>query len=431
MNATLLFSCCTAFTILATDSLAANWPTWRGPNGDGKSPERNFPVQWNQTHNVRWRVDLPDRGNSSPVLWGNKLFVTQAIEKDGRRMVMCFDRTNGRLLWDNGITYREAERTHKDNPYCPSSPVTDGQVVIATYASAGLYAYDLNGKELWHQELGKQNHEWGGGSSPLITGDLCLLYHGPGPGSYLAAFDKKTGKPVWKVNEPAYQPGQRYDGFAGKDDGAVGTWSSPLLIRHDGREELVMSFAQQIRSYAPKTGELLWHTDGLNPLVYTSAVYGEGVVVAAGGFFGSTVVVKPGKGDLSKQHVWYEQRMKKHRIGTGVIHNGHHYVINTIGVAECLELTTGKSLWEERLTATGPKGEVWASFVLAGDKLYTINQSGDTFVIRASPKYELLATNPLGELSNSTPALSDGEIFLRTHKGLWCVSEKKTAAALK
>jgi outer membrane protein assembly factor BamB len=419
--------------LVALDAAAANWPSWRGPNDDGTTSESKFAVEWNKDENVRWRVDLPNRGNSSPIVWQNRVFVTQAIEQDGRREVMCFNRDDGRLLWKSGTTYTNAETTHETNPHCSASPVTDGERVIASFASAGVFCFDLNGKEVWRADLGPQTHIWGQGSSPVIHGDLCFVYHGPGKPSVLYALDKKSGKTVWQLAIPEVQLKERFDGFAGKTNAEVGSFASPLVIRTVDRDELILSRVGAVQSLDPATGRQLWTCDGMNPLIYASPTYGQGILVAMGGFFGSTLFIKPGgSGDVTQTHrIWYEQRARKHRIGSPIVKDGYIYLSNTIGVAECIELATGKTVWEERLKATGPSGETWSSMVLAGDKLYVVNQSGDTLVLRAAPKYELIATNPVGEISNSTLALSQGDIFLRTHKALWCISAPKTVAAAK
>ncbi|MBI3416869.1 MAG: PQQ-binding-like beta-propeller repeat protein [Verrucomicrobia bacterium] len=417
----------------AFNSEAANWSAWRGPDGSGVSPEKNFPTQWSETKNIRWHVELPDRGNSSSIVWGDRVFVTQAIEKEGRRTVMCFDRVNGKLLWQQGTVYTEKEETHETNPYCAASPVTDGQRVIATFGSAGVFSYDFAGKEIWHRDLGKQSHTWGNASSPILHGNLCILYHGPGEKSLLVALDKQTGKTVWQVELPQITPKERTDGFKGRGPGIIGSFGTPILARTKNRSELILGLPEQLRAFDPATGKDLWTCDGLNPLIYTSPILGDGLVVTMGGFMGGTMAVRPGgAGDVtSTARVWHEVRAKKNRIGSGVIAGGYIYILNSDGIAECLELTTGKTVWEERLKALGAKSDSWSSMLLTGDKIYTVNQSGDTHVLRASPKFELLATNSVGEPSNSSLAASDGELFLRTHKGLWCISEKKQAAALR
>jgi outer membrane protein assembly factor BamB len=423
--------CLTAVLLSAGAVSAANWPAWRGPNQDNISPEKVAPVEWDKEKNIRWRVELPAPGNSSPVVWGDKVFVTQAIEAEGKRTVMCFDRRTGKLLWQKGTVYNEKEERHETNTHCSASPVTDGERVIAHFGSAGVYCYDFAGKELWHVDLGKQEHGWGQGSSPVISGNLCLLYHGPGKPSTLLALEKKTGKKVWDVTLPEEQPKERFDGFAGKSDGRMGSFATPLVVKSNGRDELIMPLANQLRAFDVKTGKALWQSEGMNPLIYGSPTYGENLVIVMGGFFGATIATKPGgAGNVTSQRLWYEQRAKKHRIASPVIKDGHIYVANTDGTAECLELATGKSLWMERLKGPGANGETWGSMVLIGDKLYTVNKSGDTFVLRASPRFEQIAVNSVGEVSTSTLAVSNGELFLRTHNALWCISgNRQTASA--
>lgn len=402
---------------------AGNWPAWRGPHGTGVSTEKNLPVRWSTTENVRWHAALPDRGNSTPIVWSDRVFITQAIEKERRRTLMCFDRRAGKLLWQTGTTYPDKELTHETNPDCSASPVTDGERVIASFGSAGLYCYDLHGKEIWHRDLGKQTHIWGNAASPMLQGDLCVLNFGPGERTFLIALNKRTGETVWQVDEPGGHSGEKKSGDTGNT--WIGSWTTPIVINVDGREEMVMTFPQRVCAFDPGTGRELWTCGGLNPLVYTSPLFAERVVVGMGGFNGSALAVRPGgSGDVTQTHrLWHHPRTKQ-RIGSGVIHDGHIYIHNDPGVAECFELKTGKLVWEERLRGPAAKTTSWSSMVLAEGKLYVINQGGDTFVLRANPKFELLSTNPLGETAMSSLATSDGEIFIRTYKNLWCLGSK-------
>jgi outer membrane protein assembly factor BamB len=411
------------FLFLAAGLQAGNWPAFQGPKGSGLTPETRLPVRWSGTENVRWKVPLPDRGNSSPIVWGDRVFITQAIEKENRRTVMSLNRADGKVLWQSGTTYSDEDPTHQANPYCSASPVTDGERVIAWFGSAGVYCYDLNGKELWRCDLGKQSHEWGYAASPIIHGDLCFLNFGPGERTFLIALDKTTGKTIWKVDVPQVQPKERTDGFAGQTRGVIGSWSTPIVIDAHGPEELIMSFPEQVRAFDPKTGKELWACDGLNPLIYSSPVYGDGVVVAMGGFQGTLVAVKPGgNGNVTATHRLWKRERNKNQLGTGVIHDGYFYVLDTPGIAECLELNTGKLVWEKRVNGAGPKNESWSSMILAGDKIYVLNQSGDTIILRASPKFEIIGVNSIGnELTNASLAVSDGELFIRTHQNLWCI----------
>ena len=397
--------------INASEVVADNWPEWRGPKGTGVCSEKNLPTVWSTNQNISWKTALPEPGNSTPVIWRNRVFVTQAIEN--RRTLMCFDRTNGKLLWQSGVTAAEKEPTHETNPYCSGSPSTDGQRVIVSFGSAGLFCYDFEGKELWHRDLGKQSHMWGVSSSPVIHGDLCILNFGPGDRTFLIALNKKTGETIWQHDEPG-----------GKADKYIGSWATPLVIKQ-GREELIAPLPERVAAFDPKTGHELWTCRGLNPLCYTSPLYADGIIVVMGGFNGSALAVKPGgSGDVTETHRLWQIPKTKQRIGSGVISDGHIYILNDPGVAECFELKTGKLVWEERLKGPGARADNWSSLVLAENNLYAVNQSGDGFVFKASPQFQVVSTNSLGELTRASVAVSDGELFIRTYKTLWCVSEK-------
>lgn len=395
------------FTSLAR---AGNWPAWRGDvAGSGITTETNLPLEWSDTENIRWRVALPERGNSTPIVWGERVFITQAVTPEKRRTVMCFHRADGRLLWQQGVVYDKPERTHKTNPYCSASPVTDGERVIASFGSAGLVCYDMNGRELWRRDFGPLDHTWGNASSPVIYQNWCFHYHGPGTNTFLIALDKRTGKTVWKFDEPVWNTEGRTDGFEGRPNGVVGTWSTPIIVG----SELIMSFPMEIISFDPPTGKIRWRCGGLNPLVYTSPIAGEGVIVAMGGYRGNTLAVKGGK------QLWHQVRAKG-GIGSGVISRGFIYFpANQIS---CLELATGNTVWEEK--APGTKGGSWSSILLSGDRLYLPLQSGDVAVLKASPKFEVLAVNSLKEKSNSSLAASNGELFFRTEQTLWCIAKQ-------
>lgn len=407
----------------STAVLAGHWPEWRGPAGNGVIAETALPLEWSATKNVRWMIPLPERGNSTPIVWGDRVFVTQALGE--RRLVMAFDRKDGKLIWEAGPTWKDKEPTHPTNPLCSASPVTDGERVVASFGSAGLYAFDFAGKELWRADLGKVDHEWGYAISPVLHGGLCFLAQGAGTNRWLAAFDKVTGKEVWRVTAPPVEATERTDGFAGKSDGMVGSWSTPIIVKAGGRDELVMTWPEKMAGYDPATGRELWRASGMNPLLYSSPMFGEGVVIGSGGYGGTTIAVRPGgSGDVTGQLLWQKMRDKQ-RIGSGVITGGHLYILNTPGTAQCIDLATGAPVWEERVGAAG-KSQSWSSMVLSGERIYVLNQNSDTVVLKASPKFELLAVNALGDgLTNASHAVSDGEIFIRTHKHLWCIGAAK------
>lgn len=389
--------------------------------------ESKLPREWGAKKNLRWRIDLPEKGNSTPVVFGDRVYLTQAITEDNWRGLMCFDRTKGKLIWKKGVTYKQKERTHRSNPFCSASPATDGTIVVVSYGSAGLAAYDPNGKELWHRELGAIDHVWGNSSSPILYEDLVIHYHGPAKNAVLYGLDAKTGVTRWEWKEPVWKPGKRTDGFQGREgEGIIGSFSTPIIVTSGLRPELVMSFPMEMKAFNPATGKVLWTCGGLNPLVYTSPVHENGVVVAMGGYKGNSIGVKTGgNGDVTKTHRLWQEVKHNGGIGTGVVLDGHHYYHNSGGVAFCDSVHTGKTIWKARLPGAGKS---WGSFVLSGKLIYTLSQTGDSVVFEASPKeLKVVAQSDVDEETNSSLAVSNGELFLRTHKALWCFAVKPEA----
>jgi outer membrane protein assembly factor BamB len=332
---------------------------------------------------------------------------------------MCFDRKSGKLLWQSGVTYSDPEPTHPTNPYASASPVTDGKLVIVWFGSAGLLAYDMEGHEVWRRDLGKQRHTWGYGSSPILHGQHVFLNFGPGERAFLIALEKETGKTVWQVDAPAGQ-GDQFANWSAAD--MYGSWTTPIIISAAGREELVVSWPHRVSAFEPSSGNLLWSCDGLGDLVYPSPIYSDGIIVALGGFSGPSLAVKAdGLGDVTSTHRLWQFPKSRQMIGSPVVTDGRVFLVDTNGIAECVELQTGKVVWTSRLKGNGESGAVWSSPVLNGDKIYVMNKSAEVFVFKAAPQFELLATNGLEEETNSSVAISDGEVFLRTHSALWCI----------
>ncbi len=401
---------------------AANWPAWRGATGDGVCTEKNLPTKWGAKENVKWRVALPERGNSTPIIWGKRIFITQPVGND--RMLFCMDREQGRELWRAGAKGAEKEPTHGTNPFASGSPTTDGERVFAFFGSAGLFCFDMEGAELWsRRDLGLQHHIWGSGPSPVLHGDLCLLNFGPGDKTALIAFDKKTGKTVWQNEEATgYQHPQGGEkGNQGRT--YIGSWATPILYKEDSKDALLMSWPGRLCSVDPISGKEFWSAKGLNPLVYTSPLQGDGIAVGMGGFGGKALAVRMGgKGDVTDSHRAWFHNVSPQRIGSGVVHQGHLYIHNDPGTAMCLNLKTGATVWNERLPGSGTN---WSSVMLAEGLCYTLTQAGNCYVFKAGTKFELVSTNTLGEPSNSSVAASDGELFIRTHRALWCINARR------
>ncbi|MBL6764107.1 MAG: PQQ-binding-like beta-propeller repeat protein [Verrucomicrobiae bacterium] len=408
-----------------TASHGANWPEWRGPNGDGTASEASLPSSWSRTENVTWKVALPEAGNSTPVVWGDRVFLTQAVDDGRKRQIICFDRKTGDRRWVKTVGFSGSEATHETNPHCSASPATDGERVVVSFASAGLHCFDMDGGELWHRDFGKQAHIWGNGASPTLHGDLVYLNFGPGERTFLVAVEKRTGKTVWKNDEAG-------GGFGEKKPGQdtrnlwVGSWSTPIFRRVEGRDELIMSWPRRAVGLNPLTGKEYWECQGLNPLVYTSPIYEAGVVVSMGGYSGSALAVRAGgRGDVTPSRRLWQLPKTPQRIGSGVFHEGHVYIVNDRGTAHCINAENGSTVWEERLKGPGKNSRNWSSLVLNNGMLHAVNWSGDAFAFPASPKFHAPTVNSIGEKTIASIAVSDGQIFIRSHENLWCIGARR------
>lgn len=421
---------CTALvTVLSCVPVAAadNWPAWRGPTGQGICYEKDVPLTWSATDNVKWKVPLKDQGNSTPVIWGDRIFLTQANKGGTVRSLLCLARADGKLLWQKDVDYPGKERNWNPSWYGNGSPATDGKRVVVSFASAGMYCYDFAGNELWKRtDLGTWEHQFGNGASPVLYHDLAILWCGPNEvggkakekgRNFLLAVNKETGKTVWEHDEP------------------YGSWSTPLIVDVKGHDELLLAQSRDVKGKAdpetgslkgfdPKTGKELWHCHGVNSYVYTSPLYADGVAVQMSGYGGAALALQlGGSGDITKDRLWLHPRNIQ-RVGSGVIVGQHIYMVDETGVPHCYALRTGEDLWKNE-KRVGSK--TWGSMVAAAGRLYLLMNDGETVVLNASPKYEVLANNPLGkgEQTNSSVVISDGEIYLRTFRHLWCISTKK------
>ncbi len=403
-------------------SNAENWPAWRGANGSGISQESRIPLEWSKTENVKWRVALPEPGNSTPVVWGDSIFLTQAKKAAGQRLLLSLDRASGKQKWEASVAHPADEPTHPTNPFASASPVTDGDVVVAWFGSAGLHAFDAKtGRPRWKKDLGIQKHTWGYGSSPVLHGDWVYLNFGPGERSFLIALEKKTGKTAWQVDIPK-GAGAKFNQWSPED--MYGSWSTPII--HNG--QLIVTMPRTLAAFHPATGKELWRSEGLSDLVYPSPVAavsdkGDPVIIAASGFGGAAMVVKTGgSGDVTATHRLWHWPKNKGFIGSAVVKDGHLYWIDIGGVAQCVRLSNGEVMWTARLPRAGEDNGVWSSPVLHAGHVYVVNKSGNTVVFKAqSTSFDVVATNLLDEASNSSVVVSGGEIFLRTVNALWCI----------
>ncbi len=399
--------------------LADNWSGFRGNRGDGVSAETRMPLSWSPTSNILWKTPLPGPGSSSPILWENRLFLTQSLDQKGKnRAILCLDALSGRELWRRIFPFEGNEPTHSTNPYCSATPATDGKVVISSFGSGGVTCHDLEGKELWKKDLGSFVHIWGNASSPVIVGERVFLSCGPGERTFLIALSKASGEKLWSHEElggkASLEKGEKW----------IGSWSTPLLHKVGEKSQLVMSWPGAIKGHGPETGKVLWSAQGLTDLVYTSPVANREVIVAMSGYGGAALAIRTeGTGDITQSHRLWHHPKNPQRIGSGVVHGDHLYMANGgPGTLQCFHLKTGKDLWEgKRVTEA-----CWASTVLVGDKLLVTEQNGQTTILVASPQYKVLAKNSLKEHTDASPAIANGRIFIRTYQHLWCIGEKET-----
>jgi outer membrane protein assembly factor BamB len=410
--------------LCASTATAENqWPNWRGPNANGHldAAPGTFPVEWGPEKNITWKTPLPGPGNSSPIIWNDRIFLTQAVDHGKTRSLLCFNRTNGKLLWQKEVPYPEEDPTHKTNFFDSASPVTDGKLVYAWHGNAGLFAYNFDGQEIWRRtDLGKYTHQWGANAaSPVLYQNSLLLHAGPGSDAKLFAFEKSTGKTIWTKELP--------DAVSDSFKQFKGSWATPVLVlNNDGRDEMLIPLPQRLTSFDPNTGDELWRCDGLSDLCYTNALLGDHLIVAMSGFKGPAIGVRlpdgMTSGNITDSHRLWQVEPNQQRIGSGIIVGDHIFILNEPGVAQCLEARTGREIWKARLSATS-----WSSANLVGDLLYFTDQTGTTFVVEPNTtKLHILETNRHAkkELTNSSLAFSNGQIILRTHQNLYGIQTK-------
>lgn len=408
-----------AILFVTAPAWGGNWPAWRGPQANGISAEMDVPSTWDAKTNVRWKTALPAPGNSTPVIYGNRIFLTQALDNGTRRALIAFDRADGRKLWQREVPCAVQETTHPQNPPCAASAAADGDAVYAYLGSSGVLACDHAGKLLWHRDLGPVLHKWGNGCSPVLYKDLVIVVHGPGEPMFLTALNKETGETVWKQAETAI------------NSPVFGSWSTPVIVHVGERDELIMPLPGdkiggegEIKGYDPLTGKELWRCAGLGTEVYAMPVVSaeRDLVVAISGHNGPTMAVRPGgQGDVTSTHrVWRTTEKNPQRIGSGVLYEGRLYLADAPGIVECLDAQTGAPIWKERVG-----GNLWGTMLLAGGKLYVTSLEGETFVLSTGPKFEVLATNSIPEPTYAALAVSDGEIFLRTYEHLYCIGKTR------
>jgi len=405
-------------TILTWPLLATQWPCWRGPDGLGVSAEKNLPREWSKEKNIAWTLELPGKGASSPIVVGDRVYVTAQTKETAMR-VLAIDRWRGTIAWEREVAQGKQKANDIHNMATPTA-VCDGQHVWARFGTGDLACLDAaDGKIVWHRNLGKEfgnyNANHGMGTSPmLLNGRLFIAVMHQGQ-SFLLALDARTGKDVWKK-----------DRNLGPTDEAQDSYSSPIFIHARGGPQVVLAGAEAVNAYEPATGSVLWSHGGLKvPHAFGRTIAGptasgETVVVVASGFQnrGYTVAVAAGSGEV-KDRLWTLNKYSAD-CPTPVIYEGKVYCLRDDGNASCLDLKTGEVHWQERLFSENVK----VSPVAGDGKVYFMSGQGNCHVVRASTKFELLAKNELAEPTLATPAISDGQLFIRTDARLRCVTRQ-------
>ncbi len=394
-----------------------HWPRWRGPSGQGLVEDAGYVDRWSASENVRWKVPVPGRGNSSPVVWGERIFLTTAYEEGARRSLLAFDRTTGRKLWETFAPQAAPESAHPKNGLASSTPTTDGERVYAYLGNHGLLAVTVEGRQVWHRALGSFEAYHGTASSPLLLGERLIVAqdHRGEMGSFLAAFDRQTGKPLWRTPREA----------------EVG-WNSPVAVKVGEREEVVVSGQQAVMAYDPATGRELWRARGNTFEAIPTPVVGEGLVFCSSGRAGPTLAIRPGgSGDVTGTHIAWQAAKGSPFVPSPVVYGGRLYMVNDMAaIATAYEAASGKLLWQGRL-GTAEKEGFSASPVAFGGKVFFINDEGETFVLKAGDEFEILAVNRLGERVLSSPALVGGTWYFRTEGHLLAVAPAPAAQGRK
>ena len=409
-----------AILACAAATRAGDWPLFRGPDRNGVSPEAEAPTKWGPEQSIKWKVALPGPGNSSPVVLGERVFLTAAENAQGtRRSLYCFDRADGKQRWVKSVSYDKPDPTHEQNPYAGSTPATDGERVVVWHGSAGVHCYDLDGEPLWSRDVGEIKHIWGYAGSPVFHGDAVILNCGPGDRTFVLALNKRTGEVLWQTDEP----GGAFD-KSPQTGNWLGSWSTPTVTKIDGKDVILVPMPGRVNGYDPASGKIVWTCRGTGPLAYTDVmIAGEGadkVGVYMAGYAGAYMAFKlTGSGDVTDTaRLWRHDDKPPQRVGTGVVVGRHIYLPSEPAI-QCIEVDTGKVVWQQRF----PGQTFWASVTKVGDQLYVTSQRGVTYVFAANPeKYTPIAENDLGEGSNSTIAVSNGELFHRTQEHLYCIA---------
>jgi outer membrane protein assembly factor BamB len=443
-----------ALALVASAAIAAaDWPQWRGPHGSGISDEKDLPTRWSATENVTWKTSIAGLGVSTPIAAGERIFVTSQIGAGVRKpgnhprlvqgadaaaageralgaprgtqagaaagdrtafLVEAFHRADGRRLWEYRVdAVGPLAGVHDKHNLASPSPVTDGQTVFAWFGTGQIVALDMNGKLVWQRHLGSEigpfEINWGHASSPTLYQDLLILLCDHSPASYLLAVDKRTGKERWKADR-------------GK---GRSSYTTPFVVETAAGSELIVNSSERVDAYDPKTGAFLWHVGGTNQFPIPTPTFHDGIVYLSRGYrSGPYLALRPGgRGDISTSHVVWQVPTGAPYISSLVYDAGVLYMANDVGAITAVEAATGQKLWQERVN-----GVFSASPVAADGKIYFVSETGETIVLKSGREPVVLARNDIGERLIASPAISNGQIFLRTDDRVFCIGKARGIA---
>jgi outer membrane protein assembly factor BamB len=394
---------------------ASDWPRFRGPNGTGISSDKDIPIQWTEA-NVLWKTPIPGLGHSSPIVWGNHVFLQSADVSGEERSLICLSAADGKVLWSRAVSSAKAH-THLRNTWASATPTTDGQQVYALFWDGqriAIRAFDFQGNETWKHELGSFTSQHGPGASPIVyEGKVYYLYDQDGD-SALIALDAKTGKAVWEAQRKAFRA----------------CYSTPFILNSPthGNELIAVSTAG-ITGYNPQTGKenwhWTWHFDRMPLRTVASPVFSQGLIFANSGDGGGdrhAVAVRPGgNGDSTSNNLAWENKKILPYVPSMLTWEAYLLAVNDKGLALCYQAQTGKPVWTEHL-ASG----FTASPVLVGSNVFAVSEDGDVFVFPAGPTFKRLAKNSIGEKVMATPAVANNRLFIRGQEHLFCIGKSAT-----
>jgi outer membrane protein assembly factor BamB len=397
-------------TLLAEET----WPKWRGPRADGHSSDPTAPIQWD-TSLIAWKTALPGRGQSSPIIAGDRIFLTTALDKGQQRMVLCVDRRDGKVAWQQVVPWKgEPEKIHKMNSWASASCATDGERVVAFFGRGGLHCYGVDGQHQWSQDLGPfDQNPWGTAACPVIVGELVIQNCDNDVGACLIAFDKRTGKQVWRTERPAHRG-----------------WSTPVLLETETRTELLLNGDTGVTAYNPANGGQLWFCKSFNGRGEPTVTPGRELVYLVNGKAGDVYAVKPGgDGDVTSTHMaWHTPRRSGRDLPSPILVDNYLIVVSMSGIASCYDAQSGAVLWTQRLGGNYSASPI----ALRGVALF-VSEEGKTLAIEPGPQPKILAESSVApaddEIFRASLAVAGGQVFLRSDQVLYCIGKPAANAA--